>query len=42
MAIAERAPLTGGEASVFDVGVHERLPFNQLAIVAFQNIFGMV
>jgi xanthine/uracil permease len=26
---------------VFDVGIHEKLPFNQLLILAFQNIFGM-
>jgi xanthine/uracil permease len=41
MATAEPVPAPRGEASVFDVGVHDKLPFNQLAIIAFQNIFGM-
>jgi xanthine/uracil permease len=29
------------DKSVFEVGIHERLPLAQLAILAFQNIFGM-
>jgi xanthine/uracil permease len=27
--------------SIFDIGIHDRLRFDQLAVLAFQNIFGM-
>ena len=29
-------------STVFDVGIHERLPFGQLLALGFQNIFGMI
>lgn len=30
-----------GSRRIFDVGIHEKLPFGQYVILAFQNIFGM-
>jgi xanthine/uracil permease len=32
---------TPGANSVFDVGIHEKLPFGQYVVLALQNIFGM-
>lgn len=37
----DSSAVASGHKEIFDVGIHERVPFNQLIILAFQNIFGM-
>jgi xanthine/uracil permease len=32
----------GAPENVFDVGIHEKLPFGQAVMLGFQNIFGMI
>ena len=39
--IVAAAPGSHVHAAVFDVGIHEKLPFGQAAVLGFQNIFGM-
>src|ERR1700722_18437952 len=31
----------GAPASMFDVGINEKLPLSQLAVLGLQNVFGM-